>query len=162
MLRLRSLLDDIVKMGIFGDVRAYVYRIEWQARGLPHAHILIILKDKILSARHIDNIVSAEIPDPDAEPELHALVTLHMLHPECDQITSYSCRRDNNGNLRDCQRYFPKEMSIDTVIIPDGYPRYRRRGRFTAHRRNGRIVTDNWVVPHNRCEARVFSKDVKT
>ena len=153
MIRLKSLLNDIVKLRIFGDVSAYVYRIEWQARGLPHAHILIILKDKILSTRHIDNAISAEIPDPVAEPELHSLVTSHMLHPECDQVTTCSCRRDNHGSLRDCQRHFPKDMSSETVIIPDGYPRYRRRGKFSTQRRSGRIVTDNWVVPYNRCES---------
>jgi hypothetical protein len=124
MLKLRSLMRDIVKMQIFGEVSAYVYRIEWQARGLPHAHILIILKDKVLSARHIDNIVTAEIPDPDAEPELHALVKRHMLHPECDIETSYSCRRDENSCLVDCQRHFPKDMSTETVVIADGYPRF--------------------------------------
>lgn len=33
MLKLKALLQDIVKAEIFGPVRAYVYRIEWQARG---------------------------------------------------------------------------------------------------------------------------------
>jgi len=33
MLKLRSLLHDILKSEIFGPVQAYVYRIEWQARG---------------------------------------------------------------------------------------------------------------------------------
>jgi hypothetical protein len=33
MLKLRALLHDIVKDAVFGPVCAYVYRIEWQARG---------------------------------------------------------------------------------------------------------------------------------
>ena len=40
-------------------------------------------------------------------------------------------------------------MCRETVIIPDGYPLYRRRGRFQATLPDGRIITDNWVVPHN-------------
>jgi hypothetical protein len=137
-------------MQIFGVVCAFVYRIEWQARGLPHAHILVILLDKILSSRHIDAAVSAEIPDSEAEPELFELVTQHMLHPECDVITSHSCRRDDQGRVVECHRHFPKAMSRETVIIQDGYPHYMRRGRFYTSRKNGRIVTDNWVVPYNR------------
>jgi hypothetical protein len=149
-LKLNSLIRDVVKMQIFGVVQAYVYRIEWQARGLPHAHILVILRDKILSARHIDDAVSAEIPDPVTEPDLHDLVTMHMLHPECDVDTSHSCRKDDKGRVIDCHRHFPKAMSRETVIIQDGYPQYVRRGRYTTTRRNGRIVTDNWVVTYNR------------
>lgn len=149
-LKMRSLIKDIVKMEIFGSVRAYVYRVEWQARGLPHAHMLFILRDKILSARHIDDAVSAEMPDPVAEPELHALVVAHMLHPRCDVDTSCGCRRDDKGNVCDCIRHFPKDMSRETIIIPDGYPKYRRRGRFTAELQGGRIVSDDWVVAHNK------------
>ena len=59
MLKLKEFMHDIVINEIFGTVRAYVYRIEWQvsclpqgfyqqltfiqARGLPHCHALIIL-----------------------------------------------------------------------------------------------------------------------
>jgi hypothetical protein len=150
MLKLRSLIHDVSKLNIFGAVCAFVYRIEWQARGLPHAHILVILRDKILSSRHIDAVVSAEIPDPEAEPELHNLVKLHMLHPECDMDTSHSCRKDEHSRVVDCHRRFPKAMSRETVIIQDGYPQYMRRGRFYTCRKNGRIVGDNWVVPYNR------------
>ena len=35
-----------------------------QARGLPHAHILIILEVKILCSRQIDKLICAEIPNP--------------------------------------------------------------------------------------------------
>jgi len=56
-MKLMALLDVLTHKKLFGEVLAFVYRIEWQARGMPHAHILIILKTKILSARHIDEIV---------------------------------------------------------------------------------------------------------
>jgi hypothetical protein len=149
MLKLRALIADIVVKEIFGPVCAYIYRIEWQARGLPHAHMLFILKDKILSARHIDAVVTAEVPNPSSDPVLHELVTKHMLHPQCDIDDSLGCRRDKKNEVCSCVRYYPKDMSQDTVVFPDGYPRYRRRGRWTTKRRCGTVVTDNWVVPYN-------------
>jgi hypothetical protein len=150
MIKLKQLIADIVDEEIFGSVLAYVCRVEWQARGLPHAHMLYILKDKILSARHIDSVVSAEIPDPAADPELHQLVATHQLHARCDIDESHSCRQDVNGKLCDCRRHFPKQMSPSTVIVADGYPMYKRRGNFTITTRNATIISDNWVVPYNR------------
>jgi hypothetical protein len=150
MAKLRQFIHDICREEIFGSVLAYVYRVEWQARGLPHAHMLFILKDKILSARHIDSVVSAEIPDPNRDPALYALVGTHMLHPMCDVNTSHGCRRDKNDQLCDCRRYFPKEMCPSTIIVADGYPQYMRRGKHTITMRDGRIITDNWVVPYNK------------
>ena len=168
------MIKEIMKDEIFGHVKAYVYRIEWQvracnyhpsyhlfdhhtqARGMPHAHCLFILKDKILSARHIDSVVSAEVPDPITEPELYELVATHMMHPICDVDTSHGCRHDANDKICDCRRHFPKQMSPTTVIVADGYPIYKRRGRNTITMRDGRIVTDNWVVPFNKQDARMY------
>ena len=149
MIKMKAIIKDFKIGQIFGVLRACVYRIEWQARGLPHAHMLLILEHKILSSRQIDAFVCAEIPDPVSENSLHLLVGKHMLHPRCDVLlrTSHSCRSDSNGQPCDCKRHFPKDMSIETVIIGDGFPKYRRRGAFTFTDRTGRIVTDNWVVP---------------
>ena len=149
-MKLRQFIKDMVKRQIFGPVKAYVCRVEWQARGLPHAHMLFILADKVLSSRHVDDIISAELPDPDADPEYFELVVRHMLHPRCDVCTDHGCRRDQNGEVCDCSRGYPKDMSRETVVVTDGYPKYRRRGRHTATMRDGRIITDDWVVPHNR------------
>lgn len=46
----------IVKLQIFGEVRCWMYSIEWQKRGLPHAHILIWLVRKI-TPYEIDRII---------------------------------------------------------------------------------------------------------
>ena len=45
-LKLRELLNDILKRHILGRPLAHVYTIEFQKRGLPHAHMLIILADE--------------------------------------------------------------------------------------------------------------------
>ena len=41
-----QLMDDLVHGGVLGTVVAYMYVIEFQKRGLPHAHILLILATK--------------------------------------------------------------------------------------------------------------------
>jgi len=65
-IKLNELIDDITKRHIFGEVEAYFYTIEFQKRGLPHAHILAILKDKdkIRDPETIDKIISAELLHP--------------------------------------------------------------------------------------------------
>jgi len=42
--KLRSLMDLLTKQKYFGDVAAYVHVTEFQKRGLPHEHILLIMK----------------------------------------------------------------------------------------------------------------------
>nr|XP_027095001.1 uncharacterized protein LOC113715051 [Coffea arabica] len=63
--KLDMLKQELFKKEIFGSVAAYTYVIEFQKRGLLHAHFLIILKpcSKLYSTDSYDQIVSAEIPD---------------------------------------------------------------------------------------------------
>jgi len=51
-----------------------MYLVEWQKRGLPHAHILVLLIDKI-RPEQIDSIISAEIPDPSTDQLLFDIIT---------------------------------------------------------------------------------------
>ena len=53
--------------------------IEFQKRGLSHAHILIILKVeyKIMRSNQYDKLVSDEILDPTRYPILHENVVKH-------------------------------------------------------------------------------------
>jgi hypothetical protein len=66
---LKALIDLIIKLRVFGEVHCWMYLIKWQNTGLPHAHILIWLVRKI-TPDQIDSIISAEIPDEIADPEL--------------------------------------------------------------------------------------------
>jgi hypothetical protein len=142
-LKFKSMMRDILKAKLFGEVRAYVWRIEWQARGLPHVHLLIILASPIVTAQQVDEYISAEIPDPVLDPELHQLCKDFQLHTPCDMNSDSGCRQG-----KPCKRHFPKDMSRITVIMNNAFPKYRRRG-FHSCNIDGRLVGDDWVVPHN-------------
>ena len=63
-LKLQAMEDEIIKDGIFGARVANMRVIEFQKRGLPHAHMLLILQQRhsIKTAQHVDQIVKVEIP----------------------------------------------------------------------------------------------------
>jgi hypothetical protein len=145
-LKFKSLMADIIEDEIFGAVAGYVWRIEWQLRGLPHVHLLIILVKPLRSPSDIDAIISAEIPDPDAFPVLHGLVADLMIHTPCDCNVDAGCRQHNAKKT--CKRHFPKCMSPVTLIESNKFPTYRRRGLFTCTSQ-GRTVSDDWVVSYS-------------
>jgi hypothetical protein len=141
-LRFSRIMKDIVDHAVFGEVLSYCWRLEWQLRGFPHAHVLLILRQRIQCVADVDRIVSAEIPDPVNCPELHQLVTQFMIHSPCTG-TAAPCIEDGV-----CSKHFPKLLQPRTIMMPNAYPLYRRRGMFTGQVR-GLAVTDQWVVPHN-------------
>ncbi|KAG2194274.1 hypothetical protein INT47_009684 [Mucor saturninus] len=147
-LKLKELMNDLTKNHILGKVKAFIYVIEFQKRGLPHAHILLILhtEDKPTSVEDYDHIVSAELPDPQTEPQAYATVHRNMMHGPCGP-THPNARCMENGK---CQKRYPKMFNEETVEDGTGYPVYRRRQNGRSVKK-GPIELDNrWVVPHNR------------
>ncbi|GFS97745.1 helitron_like_N domain-containing protein [Trichonephila clavipes] len=149
--KLKSLMDFIVKYEVFGSVRCWMYSVEWQKRGLPHAHILIWLYNKITSDE-IDDVICAEIPRADIDKDLHAVIIKNMIHGPCGALNSNSpCMVDGK-----CSKKYPRAFTANTITGDDGYPQYRRRstedgGNSAAvHIQNGVTDVDNrWVVPYS-------------
>ncbi|RID45967.1 hypothetical protein BRARA_I02661, partial [Brassica rapa] len=78
-----NVLDADFKAGtFFKPYKAALHRIEFQKRGLPHAHILLWLGNstRTPSAEEVDEIISAELPNKDDDPVAYDLVTKHMIH----------------------------------------------------------------------------------
>ncbi|GAA0175868.1 hypothetical protein LIER_28964 [Lithospermum erythrorhizon] len=78
-----SILNDKIMSGeIFDEVGSAIHVIEFQERGLPYAHFLIILKPafKYLTSEAYDRVVSAELPDQATNSYLYSLVVKHMMH----------------------------------------------------------------------------------
>ncbi|KAL6739706.1 hypothetical protein Aduo_013131 [Ancylostoma duodenale] len=146
-LKLDALLDDLCKKHIFGEVVAYIWVVEFQKRGLPHAHILTILNEawKQRTTADVDDIVCAELPDQQSDPTLFEIVSKQMMHRPCGALNPRSpCMIDGK-----CSKNFPKEFTNDTAMNSDGYPKYRRRddGRFVMCR--GVRLSNTSVVPYN-------------
>ncbi|XP_074291864.1 uncharacterized protein LOC141618681 [Silene latifolia] len=92
--KLKMLRKQIREKQIFGEVAAMINVVEFQKRGLPHAHFLIILKPgyKITSPKKFDKNVFAEIPSND-NPHIRAAVLKHMMHGPCgDDFPKNVCR----------------------------------------------------------------------
>ncbi|KAG2210809.1 hypothetical protein INT45_013594 [Circinella minor] len=133
-LKLKQLMHNFTKDMVLSTVVGHVHTVEFQKRGLPHAHILLILasENKPLTQEQCDDIVSAELPDAQLYPSARATVMRHMIH-----------------DAGACKKRYPKQFTPETVLNEDGYPAYRRRNSQDTIVKQ-RVTLDNcWVVPHN-------------
>lgn len=131
--------------------------VEFQYRGLPHAHLLVIFdaQDDHMTVDDIDSICCAELParyprgDPrrgtdEEEQQKEALrmkVISHMLHNDCENNPGACMCCNNNPNNR-CRWNFPQAYCEATEWM-DGelYPRLRRRaGAEFEHQHGDRTV----------------------
>jgi hypothetical protein len=105
-MKLNALLKDLLQNGVLGIAVANIHVVEWQKWGLPHGHILIILRsqDKPCDNSDYDRIVCAELPNKSTHPELYNIVTSHMLHGPCGALHP-SCACMVNGV---CNKGYPK------------------------------------------------------
>lgn len=162
-LKHKKLMDLINKKMIFGKIRAWLYSIEYQKRGLPHAHILVwLLPSQKIRPDDIDLAISAEIPHPQNDPDLHAKVMAHMIHGPCGTHNPKSPCMDQQK--KKCTKNFPKTFRQTTDLGDDSYPKYRRRHESdggqcgTLTRRQAQIqITNQWVVPYNPYLLRQFN-----
>jgi len=142
-MKLDALLKDLLKNKVMGKVIGDVYVIEFQKRGLPHAHILLIIdeKDRPRTADQYDHVVTAELSD---DPEIRKLQTEFMIHG-CGK----RCYKEGSDV---CSKGYPKPFNEQTTHGTDTYPNYRRRSPADGGQtsmKNGRVVTNQDVVPHN-------------
>jgi hypothetical protein len=146
--KLEELKNELFNKKIFGEVAAYVYVIEHQKRGLPHAHFLIILKRdwKLIAPESFDNIVLAELPNKHENSHLYSTVVKHMMHGPCDTFNPNNICMKKDGN---CKNHYPKQFCDETTIGNDSFPRYRRRDNGANAKVQGHNLDNRWVVPYN-------------
>ncbi|XP_022031323.1 uncharacterized protein LOC110932284 [Helianthus annuus] len=124
-----------------------IYTIEFQKRGLPHAHICLFLSadSKFPTAKEIDLVISAEIPDKETDIELYELVKQFMIHGPCGTDNPHCpCMVKNK-----CSKKFPKKYVYETCVDSEGYPIYRRRQTCNTVEKNGVLLDNRFVVPYN-------------
>ena len=148
-IKLRVLLDKLLKEHVLGKVVGYTWVIEFQKRGLPHAHILLIVqhRDKPQTPEDVDMRVTAELPDPDdpEQAELLRILLSSQIHGPC------GVRNPNAPCMVDgaCTKKYPKDFQEETELHANGYPKYRRR-ETSPHVAKGEHVFDaRDVAPYN-------------
>ncbi|KAE8992120.1 hypothetical protein PR003_g22168 [Phytophthora rubi] len=121
--KLAELLKELDE-GVLGRVMARIYVVGFQKRGLPHAHILVILADEDKPrTRVIDKLVSAELPDAELNPQLYATILTSMIHGPCGAANPNSpCMKDGK-----CTKGYPKPLVEVTQGNVNVFPVYRRR-----------------------------------
>lgn len=160
--KLKILMADLFETGVLGMAVAKIYVIEFQKRGLPHAHILIFLHpdDKARSGEQVDTFISAEVPDPDLNKELHELVKKHMIHTPCDQQDpAYDSSKHHScvNSRGECKKRFPFRFQEESNIPPNTFAQVKRTPKekgghvFIWKKSDGEEVEIDarWVVKYN-------------
>ena len=129
-MKLKAIEEELYKDSILGKCIVHLKVIEFQKRGPPNAHILIILheKDRIKTVEQVDEIVSAQIlPHPniifDQNEEnqkkkrgeakwLRELMLKNTVHGLCaKKKPNDPCMYIADGGLTQvCSKKFPREF----------------------------------------------------
>ena len=160
--KMMSLMDIMVKHDVYGSVRCWMYSVDWQKRGLPHAHILIWLYDMITSNECYD-LICYEIPYAEVVKDLHEVLMVNMMHEPYDKLNSTSlCMISGKCTKRCC-----RALVCNTLAGNDENPSYGRRsaedgGRLaTRQMRNGDTEVDNrWLDPYSPLLSKTYKSHI--
>ena len=107
---------------IFGEVVDFFWRIEYQARGAPHVHCLLWIKDAAIIGRdsteevkaYIDKVISSSKPDPNTSPTLSGLVNWFQIH-RCNNYCRKTFKKNGRFYKR-CRFGFPRPVMAETQL----------------------------------------------
>ncbi len=146
-IKLKELINDIHKKHILGCTIAGIYVIEFQKRGLPHAHILIFFVEdhKPHMVEDVDRMINAEFSNPKTNMLAHETIARCMMHGPCGAAFPNSpCMEDGK-----CTKQYPCKFQSEMMMDVNGYPIYRRGNKRCTILVHGVELDNRWVVSHN-------------
>ena len=110
-------------------------------------HIIIFLHhdSKLHTPDDINSLISAQLPDLEAEPELYQLVIKHMVYGPCGtQNPNSPCMIDGK-----CSKNFPKAFREHTTLSEDSYSCLKRPNNGRTAKVGNKEIDNRWVVPYS-------------
>lgn len=123
--------------GPLGIVEHYFWRAEMQARGAPHIHCKLWVKDAPIIGVDSDNdvkkfigkYITCELPNKDASPDLYKLVTTYQIHSKCT-ATCFRKKQVAGKWVTFCRFGYPRKPSSEMVLhTVQSVMRNRKLGR---------------------------------
>ncbi|KAK6998606.1 ATP-dependent DNA helicase PIF7, partial [Biomphalaria glabrata] len=164
--KLFNLMKLITRSEIFGEIQCWNYFVKFKKNGLPEAKMLVWLNEKLMQSQiDIDQVISAELPDPNNDRKLYDVVVNHMVHGPCGDYNKRApCMKKG-----ECTKAYPKEF-LQTTHISDTFSiSYRRRSPqdegLTTHRKVGKKgkdfkIDNTWIVPYSPLLCKMFETHV--
>jgi hypothetical protein len=143
-LKLKAIEEDLYKNGVFGKSVAHLRVVEFQKRGLPHAHILLILakEDAPQSPDDWHEFVQAELPDATLHPTLFEILSKNNMHGPCKDKP---CGKGMVDGV--CGKKYPKPFRDADTLGAFDKPEYQRRDMAGGgNDANAMVVAHNWFL----------------
>jgi hypothetical protein len=81
--KISALMKFIRKNDILGNLSAFVWRIEYQKRGFPHAHILFCSDFDTQDVHAVERVINVRYPENFPFPHDNVLVTKFLKLVDC-------------------------------------------------------------------------------
>ncbi len=110
------------KNPIFGKVQDHFWRLEYQARGAPHVHCVLWIKDAPILGNssiadvksYIEKVVTCAKPDKNISPRLEALTSKFQTH-KCNKYCTKTYKKSGKF-FKKCRFGFPRPVKTSTEL----------------------------------------------
>uniref|UniRef100_A0A0R0EF43 ATP-dependent DNA helicase n=1 Tax=Glycine max TaxID=3847 RepID=A0A0R0EF43_SOYBN len=141
---IHSLLNPLNLKAI--DRPDIIYRVfKLKVASCPFVVVFLHPDNKYPSSDETDQIISAEIPSQQDDPELHSLVKKPYGSWPMWNFESWISMHER----KQVQTFLSRMFQPHTVLDADGYPIYRRRNNGHTIEKNGVIIDNRYIVPYN-------------
>ncbi|GKC67560.1 hypothetical protein Tco_1100158 [Tanacetum coccineum] len=101
---------------------------------------------KIQSPEDVDHFISAELPNPNVDPEGYKIVLEMMTHGPCGSVNlGVACMQGDK-----CSKKFPKKFTAHTFFDDKGHVHYQRMDSGVSRTKHQFKLDNSYVVLYNR------------